>query len=105
MRKSIRSSLSKAEGKGNINMKLKIKTHSGSEYEVELADYNAAETNEKLNRNDVNTVAFGDVIISRIDVKSVVPVEEPIVEEPPVEQTPIEETTSNDEEVLEEQAV
>ena len=70
-------------------MKLKIKTHSGSEYEVELTDYNSAETNEKLNRNDVNTVAFGDVIISRIDVKSVVPVEEPIVEEEiPVEESP-----------------
>ncbi|WP_182104271.1 hypothetical protein [Niallia taxi] len=62
-------------------MKLKIKTHSGSEYEVELKDYNAAEINEKLNRNDVNTVAFGDVIISRIDVKSVVPVEDSNVEE------------------------
>ncbi|ASN69130.1 hypothetical protein 7F23_17 [uncultured Caudovirales phage] len=61
--------------------KLKVKTHSGSEYEVEVTDYNAAETNEKLNRNDVNTVAFGDVIISRIDVKSVAPVEEPSVEE------------------------
>lgn len=70
-------------------MKLKIKTHSGSEYEVEVQEYNAAEINEKLNRNDVNTVAFGDIIISRIDVKSVVPVEEPIVEEnPPTEETP-----------------
>jgi hypothetical protein len=62
-------------------IKLKVKTHSGSEYEVEVNDYKAVETNEKLNRNDVNTVAFGNVIISRIDVKSVVPVEEPIVEE------------------------
>lgn len=66
-------------------MKLNIKTHSGSEYEVEVQEYNAAETNEKLNRNDVNTVAFGDVIISRIDVKSVVPVEEPLVAEIPAE--------------------
>lgn len=75
-------------------MKLKIKTHSGSEYEVEVSDYNAAETNEKLNRNDVNTVAFGDVIISRIDVKSVVPVEEQILEEIlPEEPTPYEEDT------------
>ncbi len=86
-------------------MKLKIKTHSGSEYEVELTDYNAAETNEKLNRNDVNTVAFGDVIISRIDVKSVVPVEEPIAVEVPVEETPIEEDQQlTNEEVLEEPA-
>lgn len=57
-------------------MKLNIKTHSGSEYEVEVQEYNAEEINEKLNRNDVNTVAFGDVIVSRIDVKSVVPLVE-----------------------------
>jgi len=81
-------------------MILKIKTHSGSEYEVELADYNAAETNEKLNRNDVNTVAFGDVIISRIDVKSVVPVEEPVVEEEiPIEEAPPTEEVTTEEPV------
>lgn len=62
-------------------IKLKIKTHSGSEFEVEVQDYNAAKVNEKLNRNDVNTVAFGDIIVSRIDVKSVVPVEESLTEE------------------------
>ena len=61
---------------------LKVKTHSGSEYEVEVQDYNATETNEKLNRNDLNTVAFGDVIISRIDVKSVVPITEITIQEP-----------------------
>ena len=61
--------------------KLKINTHSGSQYKAEVTNYNAAEVNEKLNRNDVNTVAFGDIIVSRIDVKSVAPIEE-IVEEP-----------------------
>lgn len=84
--------------------KLKINTHSGSQYEVEVSNYNAAEINEKLNRNDVNTVAFGDIIVSRIDVKSVAPIEgaidpvqaeemteEPKVEEPIQEETPIEE--------------
>jgi len=54
--------------------KLKINTHSGSEYEVEVQEYDAVEINEKLNRNDVNTVTLGDIIISRIDVKSIVPV-------------------------------
>ncbi|UQZ76858.1 hypothetical protein C2I17_21205 [Niallia circulans] len=68
---------------------LKIKTHSGSEFEAEVQNYNAAEVNEKLNRNDVNTVAFGDIIVSRIDVKSVVPVEVPPIEEPPTEEDPI----------------
>lgn len=73
---------------------LKIKTHSGSEFEAEVQEYNAAEVNEKLNRNDVNTVAFGDIIVSRIDVKSVVPVEVPLgdeetIEEPNQNVTPI----------------
>ncbi|MEK4666554.1 hypothetical protein [Niallia sp. FSL R7-0271] len=70
-------------------IKFRIKTHSGSEYEVEVTDYNAAETNEKLNRNDVNTVAFGNVIISRIDVKSIVPVEEHVVQDVPVDEKPV----------------
>lgn len=72
-------------------IRLKIKTHSGSEYEVEVSDYNASEINEKLNRNDVNTVAFGYVIISRIDVKSVVPLED-------VEDMPTEEVSPSDDE-------
>ncbi|MFP3721345.1 hypothetical protein SFC57_02605 [Niallia circulans] len=89
-------------------IKLKIKTHSGSEFEVEVQEYNSAEVNEKLNRNDVNTVAFGDIIVSRIDVKSVVPVEvppnveEPTVEEPPVEEDPAVDEPSVDEPPIEE---
>ncbi|MED4052930.1 hypothetical protein P4654_01990 [Niallia taxi] len=55
-------------------MILKIQTHSGSEYEATVQEYNASEINEKLNSNEVNTVAFGEIILSRIDVKSVVPV-------------------------------
>lgn len=83
-------------------IKLKVKTHSGSEFEAEVQEYNAAEVNEKLNRNDVNTVAFGDIIVSRIDVKSVVPVEvPPTVEEPVTEEPSTEEET---EEVVTEQS-
>jgi len=74
--------------------KLKINTHSGSQYEAEVANYNAAEINEKLNRNDVNTVAFGDIIVSRIDVKSVAPIEEltvPAQQEETTEESKVEE--------------
>ncbi len=84
-------------------IKLKIKTHSGSEFEAEVQEYNAAEANEKLNRNDVNTVAFGDIIVSRIDVKSVVPVEEPPSEEPTVEKPPAEDDPIVDEPPIEEE--
>jgi hypothetical protein len=84
-------------------IKLKIKTHSGSEFEVEVQNYNAAEVNEKLNRNDVNTVAFGDIIVSRIDVKSVVPVEVPPIEEPTTEEPPAEDDPIVDEPPIEEE--
>lgn len=56
-------------------MKLKINTHSGNEYEAEVQHYIASEINELLNNNTVNTVEFGGIILSRIDIKAVVPFE------------------------------
>lgn len=67
--------------------KLKITTHSGAEYVTEVDEYTPSIINEQLNKNEVNTVAFGDIIVSRIDVKSVVP----IVEEPSTDDTDTEE--------------
>jgi hypothetical protein len=55
-------------------MRLKILTHNSGEYEVEVADYNAEELNLTLNDNNVNTIALGSVIVSRIDVKTIVPI-------------------------------
>lgn len=57
-------------------MKLKIITHSGGEYEAEVESYNPVIVNENLNDREINTVAFGDCIVSRIDVKLVKPIEE-----------------------------
>lgn len=88
--------------------KLKITTHSGAEYVTEVDEYTPSTINEQLNKNEINTVAFGDIIVSRIDVKSVVPVEvrpseeptieepaedEPIVVEPPIEDETLVEPT------------
>lgn len=67
--------------------KLKIKTHSGEEYVAKVDEYTPSTINEQLNKNEINTVAFGDIIVSRIDVKSVVP----IVEEPSTDDTDTEE--------------
>ncbi|MDU1838680.1 MAG: hypothetical protein E6780_03800 [Staphylococcus epidermidis] len=67
--------------------KLKITTHSGAEYVTEVDEYTPSTINEQLNKNEINTVAFGDIIVSRIDVKSVVP----IVEEPSTDDTDTEE--------------
>jgi hypothetical protein len=55
-------------------MNLKIITHSGGEYEVTVEAYDPIQINEDLNNNNINTVAFADVILSRIDVKAVIPI-------------------------------
>lgn len=65
-------------------IKLKITTHSGNDYEAIVEEYNPEQVNADLNTNEINTVMFGDIILSRIDVKSVVPVgaeEEEAIEE------------------------
>ncbi len=59
-------------------IKLKIETHDNNSFEVEVQEYNAESLNEQLNDNDLNTVALGDLVISRINVKSVKPVQEEI---------------------------
>ena len=57
-------------------MKLKIITHAGVEYEVTVDSYDPIALNDQLNNHELNTVAIGEIIISRIDVKNVVPVTE-----------------------------
>jgi len=57
-------------------IKLAITTHSGKEYRAEVAEYVPVRINDDLNNNAVNTVVFGEVIVSRIDVKSVVKIAE-----------------------------
>jgi len=77
--------------------KLKITTHSGNEYETVVEEYDPVKINTDLNASELNTIVLGEVIISRIDVKSVVPVEEPI----PVD-VPVEETGATEEDISEE---
>jgi len=57
--------------------KLIVETHDGGNYEMEVESYDAAGLNENLNDSSLNTVAIGDLVVSRINVKSVRPVEEP----------------------------
>ena len=61
-------------------IKLKIETHDGQSFEVEVEEYNPVELNDKLNDNAINTVAIGDLIISRINLKSVKPLVDSYVE-------------------------
>lgn len=55
-------------------IKLKIETHDGETHVQSVESYDAFELNEDLNDNDLNTVIIGDLVISRINVKSVNPI-------------------------------
>lgn len=55
-------------------IKLKVTTHSNEDFEVEVENYDAQTLNEAFNNNENNTVAIGDLVISRINIKSVSPV-------------------------------
>lgn len=55
-------------------LRLKIETHDGNAYEVDVEEYDAQELNEELNNNELNTVVLGDLVVSRINVKSVKPI-------------------------------
>lgn len=61
-------------------VKLKVFTHSSGEFETSVEAYDPVEMDAKLNNNELNTVLIGDINISRIDVKLVLPVVEEEVE-------------------------
>lgn len=56
-------------------IKLIVETHDGGKYEAEVESYDAAALNADLNDSSLNTVVLGDLVVSRINVKSVRPVE------------------------------
>jgi len=53
--------------------KLSIETHDGNSFEVTVEKYDPVALNEELNNQNVNTVVLGDLVVSRINVKSIVP--------------------------------
>lgn len=57
-------------------MKVEILTHNGGRYETEVPDYNAELINTEANNRDLNTLKIGEIIISRIELKMVVPINE-----------------------------
>lgn len=60
-------------------MILKVSTHSSKDYEITVDVYDPVELNDKLNNSNINTVAIGDLIISRIDVKNIILVDEVVI--------------------------
>ena len=54
---------------------LKVTTHSGDEDTVEVDNYNAIEMVEKMNDENIQGIAIGDNVYSRIDLKSIKPID------------------------------
>ncbi|WP_034670105.1 hypothetical protein [Ectobacillus panaciterrae] len=55
-------------------MKLQVETHSGKQLESEVEGYDTVAMNERLKDNSIYTIAIGDTIFSRIDVKLITPI-------------------------------
>lgn len=52
---------------------VEIICHDGTTYETEIENYNPKEINEQINNNEELTIVIGKIIVSRIDIKRVVP--------------------------------
>jgi NADPH-dependent glutamate synthase beta subunit-like oxidoreductase len=55
---------------------LKVITHSGQEFYVEVESYDPISLNEQINNYDIITLVLGNVIISRLDIKAIFPIDE-----------------------------
>ncbi|HGH7175529.1 TPA: hypothetical protein ACJMKJ_003076 [Bacillus wiedmannii] len=53
---------------------VEIHTQGGLKHTVQIDKYNAQTLNEQINNNDLITVIIGDLIIQRIDVKRIIPI-------------------------------
>ncbi|MCG5104459.1 hypothetical protein [Oceanobacillus alkalisoli] len=54
-------------------IKLEISTHSGDVDTVEVNSYNAEEMATELNNHEIQAIAIGDNVYSRIDIKNIKP--------------------------------
>lgn len=52
-------------------VKLNITTHSGNDDIVTVDNYNAEEMASKVNNADLQAIAIGDNVYSRIDLKNI----------------------------------
>ena len=66
--------------------------HTGETYEIPVDDYDMAQINEQRNNNELNGILIGNYSLSRINIRDIVPIEEPIQEEAPTEEESQEET-------------
>ena len=52
-------------------IKLEISTHSGSVDVVKVENFCARDVEERLNTSEVQAIAFGDNVYSKIDIKNI----------------------------------
>ena len=74
-------------------MKLKVTMHTGETYEIPVENYDMSQLNEQRNNNELNGILIGDYSLSRINIRDIVPMEEPIQEEAPTEEEEQQEET------------
>lgn len=55
-------------------IKLNVTTHSGADDIVEVKSYNAKDMAEQMNDNDIQAIAIGENVYSRIDLKNIKPI-------------------------------
>lgn len=56
-------------------MILKVFTHTSGEFETTVETFDPNALNNQLNDADTNSILIGNLNISRIDIKAVIPVE------------------------------
>ena len=59
-------------------MKLKVTMHTGETYEIPVEDYDMSQLNEQRNNSELNGILIGDYSLSRINIRDIVPLEEPV---------------------------
>lgn len=51
---------------------VEITTNDGESFIEKVSEFDAETMNEKLNNSEINTVAIGNIILSRFDVKRII---------------------------------
>ena len=57
-------------------IELEVTTHDGHDYKVEVEEYDPVTLNDKINDESINTLQIGELIISRLNIKTIIPVRE-----------------------------
>ncbi|WP_053070364.1 hypothetical protein [Alkalihalobacillus pseudalcaliphilus] len=62
-------------------LKLSVITQDNETYVTEVENYDSEKINETINDPDRITIVIGDLILSRIDIKRIIPLDESQISE------------------------